>query len=244
MYICTSAFVSFETYPIFNSCQSQRGGGDVDLPSSAGYSLPWGRFPVSFIEISPSTHGLPLHCLSQGELTWFGKFTLGCPAPSERVASTYHLSSTPPHTPAHIPTEFGKDPSTLVFPGVVTLCWYGGFIQHHTHDTGETVSPVPLELGTCPIMPWGGQCVPITYPRGQTPVSTLFFGGNCPRHRGEGAEQQPPTVPSLQSCRGHNSCPSHSRHLGSSIPSTLPLAPGQRYRGRSAQFLPLWWPPL
>ena len=70
-----------------------------------------------------------------------GSFTPGYPAPSERVASTCHLSGTPLHIPVHIPTKFGEDPSTLDFPGVVTLglVWW-----HHPHNPREAISPVPL----------------------------------------------------------------------------------------------------
>ena len=137
--------------------------------------------------------GLPLQCLSQGELTWFGKFTLGCPAPSERVASTYHLSSTPPHTPTHIPTGFGEDSSTLVFPGVVTLglIWWPHPAPHSWSWRGHISCPPKVRDLPYSALRWAmcSHCLP---KRADPCLRFGFLKGTVPGTGGKGLSSSLP----------------------------------------------------
>ena len=54
-------------------------------------------------------------------------------------------------------------------------------------EPGEALSPAPLAAGTCRLQFRGGEHVPVTSPRGQTPASSLISRGEL----GLGASQQP-----------------------------------------------------
>ena len=143
----------------------------------------WARFPASSIEIHPSVPGATPGV--NAILTSFGTFAPGGPGSRGRETSTFRLRGTPPHTPAHLPTEFRENRSNFFFRGLFARGPGSDLPQVSGIDPGEAPSPAPLAAGTRGLPFRGWAHVPVTLPRGRTPASTLVFRGEmAPRGLG------------------------------------------------------------